>query len=45
MLTHPTLDELKTLKLDGMAEAFAEMDGQDGTASLSVGSQMKMPLS
>jgi len=34
MLTHPTLDQLKSLKLDGMAEAFAEMDGQDGTADL-----------
>lgn len=35
MLNHPTLDQLKTLKLDGMAEAFAEMQTQDGTASLS----------
>ncbi len=34
MLTHPTFDQLKTLKLDGMAEAFAEMDKQDGTADL-----------
>ncbi len=34
MLTHPTLDQLKTLKLDGMAEAFTEMDRQDGTADL-----------
>lgn len=34
MLTHPTLDQLRSLKLDGMAEAFAEMDGQDGTAGL-----------
>jgi len=34
MLNHPTLDQLKTLKLDGMAEAFAEMETQDGTASL-----------
>ncbi len=34
MLTHPTLDQLKALRLDGMAEAFAEMDGQDGTADL-----------
>lgn len=34
MLTHPTLDQLKSLKLDGMAEAFAEMDSQDGTADL-----------
>jgi DNA replication protein DnaC len=34
MLDHPTLDQLKTLRLDGMAEAFAEMQQQDGTASL-----------
>ena len=31
---HPTLDQLKTLRLDGMAEAFAEMQSQDGTADL-----------
>ena len=35
MLTHPTLDQLKSLKLDGMAEAFAELDARDGTADLS----------
>ena len=35
MLTHPTLDQLKALKLDGMAEAFAELDTRDGTADLS----------
>lgn len=35
MLTHPTLETLRALKLDGMAEAFAEMEGQDGTAALS----------
>ncbi len=34
MLDHPTLDLLKTLRLDGMAEAFAEMQTQDGTAGL-----------
>ena len=34
MLTHPTLDNLRALKLDGMAEAFAEMDRRDGTADL-----------
>lgn len=34
MLTHPTLDKLKALKLDGMAEAFAELEGQDGSANL-----------
>ena len=35
MLTHPTLDHLKAMKLDGMAEAFAELDARDGTADLS----------
>ena len=34
MLDHPTLDQLKTLKLDGMAEAFAELQERDGTADL-----------
>ena len=34
MLNHPTLDQLRTLRLDGMAEAFAEMQTQDGTADL-----------
>lgn len=35
MLNHPTLDQLKALKFDGMAEAFAELETHDGTASLS----------
>ncbi len=35
MLNHPTLDQLKTLKLDGMAEAFTELETQDGTVNLS----------
>jgi len=35
MLNHPTLDQLKALKFDGMAEAFAELETQDGSASLS----------
>lgn len=34
MLDHPTLDQFKSLRLDGMAEAFAEMQTQDGTADL-----------
>ena len=25
MLTHPTIDQLRTLKLDGMADAFIEL--------------------
>jgi DNA replication protein DnaC len=28
MLTHPTLDQLKVLKLDGMADAFVELQNQ-----------------
>jgi DNA replication protein DnaC len=35
MLTHPTLDQLKALKLDGMAEAFIELQSQDQAAALS----------
>ena len=34
MLNHPTLEQLKTLKLDGMAEAFSELETQDGTGNL-----------
>ena len=34
MLTHPTLDTLRALKLDGMAEAFTELQTQDGSADL-----------
>ena len=35
MLTHPTLEQLRQLKLDGMADAFAEMNKQDDIADLS----------
>lgn len=35
MLDHPTLNHLRALKLDGMAEAFAELQRQDGAAELS----------
>jgi DNA replication protein DnaC len=34
MLTHPTLDQLRELKLDGMAEAFAELAQQDAARDL-----------
>lgn len=34
MLTHPTLEQLRQPKLDGMADAFAEMSKQDDTADL-----------
>ncbi|MBD3805197.1 MAG: ATP-binding protein [Thioclava sp.] len=35
MLDHPTLNHLRALKLDGMAEAFAELQRQDDAAELS----------
>jgi DNA replication protein DnaC len=34
MLTHPTLDQLKALKLDGMADAFVELLNQAQAAEL-----------
>ena len=34
MLTHPTLDQLRALKLDGMAEAFLELEQQDAARNL-----------
>ena len=34
MLTHPTLDQLRALRLDGMAEAFAELQAQDGARDM-----------
>ena len=34
MLDHPTHESLRALKLDGMADAFAELQAQDGAADL-----------
>jgi len=34
MLTHPTLDQLRALKLDGMAQAFVDLAAQDATRDL-----------
>ena len=34
MLTHPTIDQLRELKLDGMADAFVELQAQDRSADL-----------
>jgi DNA replication protein DnaC len=34
MLHHPTLDHLKALRLDGMAEAFGELQVQEASADL-----------
>src|SRR6516162_10810400 len=35
MLTHPTLEQLQALKLDGMADAFIELAQQDIAKDLS----------
>jgi DNA replication protein DnaC len=35
MLTHPTLEQMRGLKLDGMAEAFIELEAQDRAKDLS----------
>ncbi len=35
MLMHPTLDQLRALKLDGMADAFVELQSQDNARDLS----------
>ena len=35
MLTHPTLDQLRALKLDGMADAFVDLQSQDNARDLS----------
>jgi DNA replication protein DnaC len=35
MLTHPTLDQLRALKLDGMVDAFLELQQQDRAKDLS----------
>lgn len=35
MLNHPTHSQLRELRLDGMADAFAELQGRDDTGNLS----------
>lgn len=34
MLTHPTIDQLRALKLDGMAQAFVELEAQEEVHNL-----------
>jgi hypothetical protein len=34
MLTHPTLDQLRALKFDGMAQAFVELEAQEEVRNL-----------
>jgi DNA replication protein DnaC len=35
MLIHPTLDQLRALRLDGMVQAFIELEAQEATRDLS----------
>ena len=35
MLNHPTIDQLRALRLDGMADAFVELQSQDAARDLS----------
>jgi DNA replication protein DnaC len=44
MLTHPTLDQLRGLKLDGMAEAFVELEAQDDARTLTHGEWLALLL-
>jgi DNA replication protein DnaC len=44
MLTHPTLDQLRALKLDGMADAFVELEQQDAARDLSHGEWLALLL-
>jgi len=37
MLTHPTLDQLRQMKLDGMAEAFIDLQTQDSEPCRAIG--------
>ena len=34
MLNHPTIDQLRALRLDGMADAFVELQSQDAARDL-----------
>jgi hypothetical protein len=44
MLTHPTLEQMRALKLDGMAEAFIELEAQDRAKDLSHAEWLALPL-
>ena len=44
MLHHPTLDQLKQLRLQGMADAFADMHGKADADQLAHGDWLALPL-
>ena len=44
MLTHPTIDLLRSLKLDGMTEAFLELQSQDRAKDLDHGEWLALLL-
>ena len=43
MLTHPTINQLRELKLDGMAGAFAELQTQDRAKDLGHAEWLAVP--
>jgi len=45
MLTHPTIDLLRSLKLDGMTEAFLELQSQDRAKDLDHAEWLEHPAS
>ena len=45
MLTHPTIDQLRALKLDGMADAFTELQSQDRAKDLDHAEWLALPNS
>jgi DNA replication protein DnaC len=44
MLTHPTLNQLRALKLDGMAQAFVELEAQEQVGNLTHGEWLALLL-
>jgi hypothetical protein len=44
ILTHPTIDQLRTLKLDGLADAFIELQAHDKTRDLAHAELLALPL-
>jgi len=44
MLTHPTLEQMRALKLDGMAEAFIELEAQERAKDLCHGEWLALLL-
>ncbi len=44
MLNHPTIDQLRAMKLDGMADAFIELSGQEAADAMTHGEWLGVML-